>query len=123
MRIVASILVAGALTIVAAGPASAGCYRDCDDDVIHRYHGDVYDRPYHHSYHRPHHRKPYHSHRHRIYPVIIYGGAFALMGPVYASTGQYYYGPYVSHRANFGYGGCRTAYLPYGPTWQLATNC
>jgi hypothetical protein len=119
MRVAYGLLAAGALIIAAAGPASAGCYGACVGYVAPPHHVEVYERPYHRSHHWLHHHKRY---RHR--PLLVIGdAAHSYMGPVYASTGQYYYGPYVSHRANFGYGGCRTAYLAYGPAWQLASNC
>ncbi len=114
MRGAYGLLVAGLLTIGAA-PASAGCYHDCRD-VARPHYVEVYER----SSYRPYH-KPYRAYRYR--PLLVIGDAHSYMGPVYASSGQYYYGPYVLHRAVFGYGGCRTAYLPYGPSWQLASNC
>ena len=120
MRVLAWVLVAaGALTIGAAGSASAGCYRDCDDAGV---------GPHYRSYHkadRSYGCRSYRGHkpRHCRYPSIVFGGSEMYMGPLYSSTGNYYDGPYVSHRVNFGYGGCRTAYIAYGPTWELATNC
>jgi len=142
MRVVALVLLAsGALTIGAAGSASAGCYRDCDDHgyyaaptlTVHRHSTTIvshetvsYERPYYRSHHKPyrfHGCRSYRSHGYGCRPALIYGGPWSYRGPVYASTGHYHYGPYVSHRAVFGFGGCRTAYLTYGPTWQLASNC
>jgi hypothetical protein len=120
MRVLAWVLIAaGALTLGAAGSASAGCYRDCDDAVV---------RSHHRSYHKAHRYydcRSYHGHgyRHCGPPPLIYGGPQTYIGPVYSTAGYYYYGPYVSHRAVFGTGGCRTAYLPYGTSWQLASNC
>jgi hypothetical protein len=127
MRVLACVLVAaGALTMGAAGSASAGCYRDCDDTVVRPHHRSYHkaDRSYDCQSYRGHgHRHHGYSHRHCDLPPLIFGGPESYMGPVYSTTGHYHYGPYVSHRANFGTGGCRMAYLPYGPTWQLASNC
>jgi hypothetical protein len=132
MRIAYGLLAAGALIVGAASPASAGCYRDCDRYVDHPYVGAHYAAPYAPTVvslpgcragHWPHGCRLHHHHGHYHPPHILYGTPHDYMGPVYASTGKYYDAPYVSHRAVFGYGGCRTAYLAYGPGWRLASNC
>jgi hypothetical protein len=137
MRIAAYVLLSlGALTTGALGSEWTDCYRNCDGyrspPAHYRYipakphyvgpHTDCISR-YGVSHHWHHHGCGYRGHRHGHRPVIIYGDAQSQMGPVYLSTGQYHYGSYVSHRANFGYGGCRAAFLPYGPKWHVASNC
>jgi hypothetical protein len=48
------------------------------------------------------------------YGVARYGGAWMQTGPAYASWGGGWRG---------GWGGCRTAYLPYGWSWYRASSC
>ena len=161
MRVAYVLLAFGALTLGASDPASAGCYRDCDDDgyryeryapvvtyyrppvetyVVRRSYDEVavYDvapapvavdewRPacgWRHRYHHKSHRHGCRSHgKYGHRPYLVYGDVQSQAGPVYTSTGKYHYGPYVSHRATFGYGGCRAAVVPYGASWHLASNC
>jgi hypothetical protein len=135
MRFAASVLLSlAALTAGATASEWTGCYRGCEAAPAHyRY---IPAKPSYVSGHPGciashkavshkwrHHGCRDRGHRHVYRPYIIYGNAQSQMGPVYSATGQYHYGPYVSHRANFGYGGCRAAYVPYGPSWQLASNC
>jgi hypothetical protein len=138
MRVVACLLLASAAMIFGA-PASlaADCPGDCGSpryvpayvepaDCTASYDVAPHKRMYYKSHARPHRShgcRAYRGHGYRPYPAIVYGDSWSQMGPVYLSTGQYHYGPYVSHRAVFGYGGCRTAVLPYGPNWHVASNC
>lgn len=98
-------------------------YRRYAERPVHKkvYYGDhYYDRPRYRSYDRPryrpyyktYHRKHYRSYRyshHRHYhPTVRYGGAWMQTG--YPAGYPYY-------------GGCHTAYIPYGWTWYRARNC
>ena len=175
-------LAIGALT---SGPASAGCYGDCDDGSYytssptvtyssspsyeryqrysvrpsyhrrHRSHTTYYERPRYRTsyddrpryrttyyerpsyqsshyepsvrytshydngysyrpYRRQYHRSWYRRHRHHdgyynsYYPTVRYGGGWLQTAGAYGS-------PY--------YGGCHTAYIPYGWTWYRARSC
>jgi hypothetical protein len=84
------------------------------------YDGGYYERPYyqrhynHHSYGRPYgygynYGRGYGDSNYgygSYYPTVRYGGAWSQTGPAYAS-----------------WGGCHSAYIPYGWTWYRASSC
>ncbi|MBM3527934.1 MAG: hypothetical protein FJX62_07565 [Alphaproteobacteria bacterium] len=94
----------------------SSCYErsNCYDRPVVRttYVDGGYYRPSYRSYYRPYYRKHYSSYPyyHRPhYHTVRYGGGWT-------QTGYGYHGGYA-------YGGCHTAYIPYGWTWYRARSC
>jgi len=106
-------------TYYVRGPEYRTSYYDSSDDDYaptyrrRSYYGEGYGygyRPYSYGY------RPYYSYA----PTVRYGGAWSQTGPAYAWN-NYGYG--YNGYGYGGWGGCRTAYIPYGWTWYRSTNC
>lgn len=91
------------------------------------YRGGYYDRPYRrysgYSYDRPYYRS--YGYGYNYYPTVRVGGGWSQTGPGYGYGGGYGnvgWGGGSSYAGGY-YGGCNTAYIPYGWTWYKARSC